>query len=253
MDIHICDDPDALARQAAYEFVRLANLAINRTGRFTVALGGGNTPRKLYETLASDAYRAQVLWSNVEFFWGDERCVPPDHADSNFRMAQEALLSKVEFDPALIHRMRGESEDAGASAAEYEGILRDRFELTDGKLPRFDLILLGMGDDGHTASLFPGTAAIHETKRMVVGHYVPKLGVNRVTLTPPVLNGAFEVFFLINGASKAEVLQSVLQGAFQPDVYPSQIVQPQKGRLVFLLDRAAAALLDITPPEEQSR
>ncbi|MBM3262726.1 MAG: 6-phosphogluconolactonase [candidate division Zixibacteria bacterium] len=250
MDIHICDDPEALARQAAYEIVRLANQAINKTGRFTVALAGGNTPRKLYETLTGDPYRNQVLWSNVEFFWGDERCVPPDHADSNYRMALEALLSQVSVDMGLVHRMWGEMQDAVEAAAAYEALIRDRFELSPGKWPRFDLILLGMGDDGHTASLFPGTAAIHETERMVVGHHVPKLGVDRITMTPPLLNGAYEVFFLVNGAAKAGVLKEVLEGPFQPDIYPSQIVQPQ-GRLVWLVDRAASARLDVTPPEEK--
>lgn len=252
MDIHICDDAGALARQAAYEFVRLANQAIGRTGRFTVVLSGGSTPRKMFEALAGDLFRSQVLWSNVEFFWGDERCVPPDHADSNYRMAHEALLSRVPIDETLVHRVPGEMGDVMQAAADYERTIRERFQLEEGQFPRFDLVLLGMGDDGHTASLFPGTKAIHETGKLVVGHFVEKLEANRLTLTPPVFNGAFEVFFLVAGEGKAETLKNVLQGDFQPDLYPSQVIQPMKGRLVWMVDRPASRLLDLTPPEEQT-
>jgi 6-phosphogluconolactonase len=249
MDIQICDNPDALARQAAYEFVRISNQAIGRAGRFTVALSGGSTPRRLFETLASDAFRTQVLWSNVEFFWGDERCVPPYHPDSNYHMAQEALLSKVPVDEELVHRIPGELENVEKAAAQYEATLRDSFELGSGQFPRFDMTLLGLGDDGHTASLFPGTAAIHETEKLVVGHYVEKLGVNRLTMTPPTLNGAYETFFLVTGAGKAETLKNVLEGVYQPDVYPAQVIQPARGRLVWLVDRDASRLLDLPSPE----
>jgi 6-phosphogluconolactonase len=165
-------------------------------------------------------------------------------------MAHEALLSRVPVDEALVHRMPGEMEDVHQAAAAYERIIRERFDLAEGRFPRFDLVLLGMGDDGHTASLFPGTAAVHETQKMVVGHHVEKLGVNRLTMTPPVFNGAFDTFFLVNGAGKAGVLKQVLQGAHQPDVYPAQIIQPQRGRLVWLIDRAASQHLDLTPPGE---
>ncbi|MBI4552505.1 MAG: 6-phosphogluconolactonase [Candidatus Latescibacteria bacterium] len=245
MNIQICQDVDSLSRQATVEFVRLANRAISSTGRFTVALAGGSTPRKLYDLLASEAFRTQVIWSNVEVFWGDERCVPPDHPDSNYRMAYEALLSQVPIPPDLIHRMPAERDDVAAAADEYERTIRESFDLADGEFPRFDLILLGMGDDGHTASLFPGTAAIHEQRRLVVAHYVEKFKTNRMTLTPPVLNGGHNVFFLVSGESKAATLKEVLQGESQPDRYPSQVVRPESGSLVWLIDRAAARLLDL--------
>lgn len=252
MNIHICENSDMLARQAAYEFVRLANQAIGQTGRFTVALSGGSTPRKLYETLASDAFRNQVLWSNVEFFWGDERCVPPDHPDSNYRMAYETLLSKTPVDKDMVHRMPGEYEDVEQAAEAYARTIRERFALEEDAFPRFDMVLLGLGEDGHTASLFPGGSALRETRKIVAGYYVEKLNANRLTLTAPALNGAFDVFFLVSGAQKAEVLRDMLQGGLQPDVYPAQLIQPKQGRLVWLIDRPASRLLDLTPPEARS-
>lgn len=250
MDIHICQDSDSLARQAAFEFVRLANQAIASSGRFTVAFAGGSTPRKLYELLASEAFRTQVIWSNVEVFWGDERCVPPDHPDSNYRMAYEALLSKVPISPETIHRMPAEREDVARATDEYERTIRERFDLAAGEFPQFDLVLLGMGDDGHTASLFPGTAAIHEQRRLVVAHYVDKLKTNRLTLTPPVLNQGRTIYFLVSGEGKATTLKEVLQGPYEPDRYPSQIIRPESGRLIWLIDRPASQLLDVVPPEE---
>lgn len=248
MDIHICQDSDSVSRQAAFEFVRLANQAISSSGRFTVALAGGSTPSKLYELLASDAFRTQVIWSNVELFWGDERCVPPDHPDSNYRMAHEALISKVPVPPDMVHRMPAERENPASAADEYERTIREEFELTEREFPRFDLILLGMGDDGHTASLFPGTAALHEKRRLVVAHYVEKLKTHRLTLTPPVLNRGRHIFFLVAGEGKAVTLKDVLQGEYQPDRYPSQIIRPESGRLIWLLDRPASRLLDLAEP-----
>lgn len=248
MDIHICQDSDSLSRLAAFEFVRLANQAISSSGRFTVALAGGSTPSKLYELLASDAFRTQVIWSNVELFWGDERCVPPDHPDSNYRMAHEALISKVPVPPDMVHRMPAERENPASTADEYERTIREEFELTEREFPRFDLILLGMGDDGHTASLFPGTAALHEKRRLVVAYYVEKLKTHRLTLTPPVLNRGRHIFFLVAGEGKAVTLKDVLQGEYQPDRYPSQIIRPESGRLIWLLDRPASRLLDLTEP-----
>jgi 6-phosphogluconolactonase len=222
-----------LAWGAAEQFVRLAAEAITSRGVFNVALSGGSTPLPLYALLALPEWAARVNWPRVQVFWGDERCVPPDHRDSNYRMANNALLGVVPLPVANIHRMRGEIDPAQA-AEEYERVIAE---------VRFDLILLGMGGDGHTASLFPGTAVIHEQKRRVVAHYVDKLSMWRLTLTPPVINAARNVTFLVAGTDKAERLREVLQGPYQPDVLPSQIVKPEDGQLYWLVDKAAAALL----------
>ena len=244
--------PDAasLARAAAKHFVVLAREAIVDHDQFAVALAGGSTPRGMYALLAGDEFAAQVDWSRVHVFWGDERCVPPDHPDSNYRMAWEVLLNHVPIPADNIHRIRCEMEPTQA-ATHYEETLRAFFAThpaepgsgDQGPAPRFDLILLGMGNDGHTASLFPGTAALHEQTRWVVAHYVEKLGAWRVTFTPVVLNAAANVIFLLSGASKAERLCQVLTGPYQPDVLPAQLVQPRGGHLLWLVDAAAAARL----------
>jgi len=200
-----------------------------------VALSGGSTPRATYTLLASDEFAARVDWPRVHVLWGDERCVPPDHPESNYRMARETLLDKIPIPAENVYRIRGElppDQAATAYQAELEAIL--------GTIGRFDLILLGMGEDGHTASLFPGTAAIHEQTRWVVAHYVDKLSAWRVTLTPVVINAAARVTFLVSGAGKAERLREVLDGPHQPDVLPAQIVRPTGGRLLWLADAAAA-------------
>jgi 6-phosphogluconolactonase len=229
--------PDAasLARAAAEHFVTLATAAIAAHGQFVVALSGGSTPHATYTLLASDELSARVDWPRVRVFWGDERCVPPDHPESNYRMAREVLLDKIPIPAENVHRIRGElppDQAAMAYQAELEAVL--------GTGGRFDLILLGMGEDGHTASLFPGTAALHEQTRWVVAHYVDKLSAWRVTLTPVAINAAAHVTFLISGAGKAERLQEVLDGPHQPDVLPAQIVRPTDGRLLWLADAAAA-------------
>ena len=229
--------PDAasLARAAAEHFITLATAAIAARGQFVVALSGGSTPRATYTLLARDEFAARVDWPRVHVFWGDERCVPPDHPESNYRMARETLLDKIPIPAENVHRIRGElppDQAATAYQAELEAVL--------GAGGRFDLILLGMGEDGHTASLFPGTAAIHEQTRWVVAHYVDKLSVWRVTLTPVVINAAAHVTFLVSGAGKAERLREVLDGPHQPDVLPVQIVRPTDGRLLWLADAAAA-------------
>ncbi|MBM3222749.1 MAG: 6-phosphogluconolactonase, partial [Candidatus Tectomicrobia bacterium] len=192
--------------------------------------------------LASATYRDQVPWQHIEFFWGDERHVPPDHSDSNYRMAHEAMLSKVPVPATHVHRILAE-QDAQHAADGYEATLRTSFNLAVEALPRFDLVLLGMGPDGHTASLFPGTTAVHEQKHLVAAPWVEKFNTFRITLTPPVLCNAAYVLFAAGGADKTETLREVMQGPYQPDLYPSQIVRPTHGTLLWLVDQAAARLL----------
>src|SRR5712692_2680641 len=232
-DIRICEDAAALAQQTTEEFVCLAQESVAARGRFTVALAGGSTPKAAYALLVSAAYRDRIPWQQIHFFWGDERHVPPDHDDSNYRMAYEAMLSKVAIPAANIHRITAE-KDAQQAADEYEATLRTAFRLAADTLPCFDLILLGMGPDGHTASLFPGTAAVHESKRLVAAPWVEKFNTFRITLTPPVLCNAAYVVFAAGGADKTETLQHVLQGPYQPDLYPSQVVRPTQGTLLWL-------------------
>ncbi len=232
-----------LGPAAAERIAALVQEAIGARGRARIALAGGSTPKPAYHLLAEPPYREAVRWSALEVFWGDERCVRPDHPESNYRMAHEALLCRVPIPPGQVHRMRGELADPEAAAADYEAALRAAFAVKPGEVPRFDLILLGLGADGHTASLFPGTAAIRERSRWVVGHWVQKLLASRLTLTPPVLNAARRVLFLVSGATKADVLRDVLEGPADPDRFPAQIVRPVEGRVEWLLDRAAASRL----------
>jgi 6-phosphogluconolactonase len=238
---------DELARAAAGLFVTLAREGLAARGRFAVALSGGSTPRAMHQHLASPAFASQVDWAQVHLFWGDERCVPPDHKDSNYRMARETLLDYAPIPPENIHRIRG--EDAPERVAEnYEDELRMFFGQTSGgqthgSAPTFDLIFLGLGDDGHTASIFPGTSAVREERRWVVAqeHNVPPPPlVARITITPPLINTAAQVVFLVAGAGKAGRLKEVLHGPYQPEVLPGQMVRPANGRLVWLVDEAAA-------------
>jgi 6-phosphogluconolactonase len=238
-EIKVYSDSPALTIATAALFVELAQKAIAETGRFTVALSGGSTPKAIYAKLATPEYARQVDWSKVHLFWGDERCVPPDNLDSNYNMTRMAMLSALPIPAGNIQRMRGELEPAQAAQA-YEEILRRYFEAAK---PGFDLVLLGMGDDGHTASLFPGTAAVHEDKRWAIENYVEKLKMWRLTLTPPIINAAKTVAFVVAGESKAARLKSVLEGKSKPDEQPSQIIQPTTGKLLWLLDEAAAKLL----------
>lgn len=228
-----------VSRAAAEEFAKLARQAIAAHGEFTVALAGGSTPRAAYQFLAT---APGVAWEKVHIFFGDERCVPPEHPDSNYGMALEALLSRVTVPAANVHRMKGEVEPA-AAAEQYAGELRRHFRLSNGDLPRFDLIMLGMGDDGHTASLFPGSAALTETSRLVAANWVEKFQQYRLTLTFPVVNNAAEVMFLIAGAAKAKVVGEIFGKNGPPDRYPVQKIHPTAGRTLWLLDRAAAQLL----------
>lgn len=245
-DIRIVENVEKLSWEAAEHFVRQAREAVRTRGGFTVALAGGSTPKAFYGLLGSQRgapFRARVPWDTTHFFWGDERHVPPDHPDSNYRMANEAMLSRVPVAPQNVHRIQAENPDASKAADEYAKELRQFFRLKAGQLPRFDLILLGMGPDGHTASLFPGTDAVQEQKKLVTAPWVETFRTYRITLTPPVLNNAASVIFLVSGKEKAETLREVLQGEFQPHRFPAQIIRPTSGRLLWLVDRAAARLL----------
>ncbi len=234
----LCQNPSDLARRAAEEFVRLANLYVTENGRFSVVLSGGSTPKSLYALLATPEFCNSIRWSQVYLFWGDERCVPPDHPDSNYRMAHEALISKVPIPKENIFRMKGERSPQDA-ADEYEQELIKYFNLTEATLPCFDLILLGLGEDGHTASLFPGSIALTETKHLVTAPYVEHLKTHRLTLTLPVLNNSAFIFFLVAGINKAPVLREVLQSESDDNDFPAQKIKPQRGELVWFVDKAA--------------
>jgi 6-phosphogluconolactonase len=248
----ICRDADDLARQAAAQFVSLAANSAVRSSRFIVALSGGSTPRALYSLLASPAFKDRIDWRRIHFFWGDERCVPPDHSESNYRMVHEALLSKVDIAPENIHRLAGEKEPEIA-ASEYEDELRRTFQLTRAQVPRFGLILLGLGEDGHTASLFPGQATVHENTRWVMATLAPDGKLWRITLTPVIINAARNVTFVVSGASKAGRLRQLIEGPFDPDTLPAQAIQPDQGRLTYMVDDAAFAAISDPGPQSSSR
>ena len=235
----------ALAEEAAQALAGAAEEAVRRTGRFTLALSGGGTPERLYARLASPPFRSRIDWAWVHVFWGDERCVPPDHPDSNYRLAYESLLSKVAVPPERIYRMRGEDPDPERAAESYGRELRRVFSLKPGERPRFDLILLGLGADGHTASLFPGSPALNETTRLAVAVHAGPVKAYRLTLTLPVLNAAARVIFLVSGEEKAEALRAALKGGASPSC-PASLVRPEHGT-TWLVDRAAAASLGDTP------
>jgi 6-phosphogluconolactonase len=242
-ELGVLDDLDDLARAAAEEITKSAEEAVASRGRFTVALSGGSTPKPVYRLLAEEPYRGRIDWNRVRVFWGDDRHVPPAHPESNFGMAHEALLSKVPIPPDNIHRMRAEKPDAERAASDYEWTLRSAFDLDEGQWPRFDLVLMGIGADGHTASLFPGSDAVRERSRLVIAPWVSSLGTFRITLTVPVFNRAALALFLVSGEEKAEALRAVLEGDFQPDRFPAQAIRPEDGRLLWLVDGAAARLL----------
>jgi 6-phosphogluconolactonase len=247
-EIRIVADAQALFRAAASEFARLAQTATRETGTFRVALAGGSTPKGLYDLLGDDAaLREAIPWHSTHLYWGDERTVPPDHRDSNYRMAAAALLSRVPIPDANIHRMRGEMADADAAARCYEDELQSSFKLAPGQLPRFDLVLLGLGYDAHTASLFPHTAALDEQQRLAVANRVHILRTTRITLTAPVLRGAASVVFMVSGADKAQALRTVLEGRYAPAEAPAQLIMPDRGHLVWLVDRQAAGMLRNVP------
>jgi len=235
--VRIFEDADALARAAAGRFVEAAQAAVKASGRFSVALAGGNTPRKVYELLSGDEFSPRVDWARRHIFFGDERCVPPDHSESNYRMAQETLLSRVPVPPENVHRIEGVGDPA-ENARAYEDELRSFFG--DVEWPEFDLVLLGLGDDGHTASLFPYTPALDAGGAWVAANRVEKLGALRITLTAPAISHARHVLFLVSGRSKASRLAEVVRGNFEPERLPAQSIRPVAGELEWFVDEEAA-------------
>jgi 6-phosphogluconolactonase len=243
--IEILKDLDAISRHAADEILRRIDRLESSADRYTVALSGGSTPGRLYRRLGREpTVRDRLPWDKIHFFWGDERHVPPDHPQSNYRMANEALFASAPVPKKNIHRVNAEEPDAMRAAADYERELSSFFELRPGQLPRFDCILLGIGPDGHTASLFPGTKALHAKERLAVANWVEKLKTYRITLTAPVVNQAALIIFLVSGKEKAEILKEILEGAYRPDLLPAQLIRPENGNLLWLVDEAAGAGLD---------
>ena len=239
-ELRVFSDAARLYRAAAGEFVARAQAAVRAQGRFRVALSGGSTPRGLFSLLAADAaLRDAVPWPQLEVFWGDERHVPPEHVDSNYRMAAETLLCKVPVAAGNVHRIASENPDAEEAALEYEQTLREVFQAPAPLIPRFDLILLGLGIDAHTASLFPNSPALSETRRLVVANWVAALGANRITLTATAINHAACVIFLVSGHDKAAPLDAVLNGPRDPLKIPAQAIRPLNGTLLWLADTAA--------------
>src|SRR5436309_3902865 len=241
MQITIYPDTQTLSHEAARFIVRLAREAIAARGRFTIALSGGSTPKVLYGLLGSEPYRSQIDWSSVEIFWSDERCVPPNSEDSNYHLAEQVLLSKVSLSPHQVHRMPADQPDRDAASQAYTLEMQRTFG-TDG-IPNFDLLQLGMGPEGHTASLFPHQQSLHEQERLVMPVSVPKPPPLRLTFTPPLLNAARHVLFLVTGSEKADAVQAVLEGPYQSEEYPAQIVRPATGEVTWMLDTAAARKL----------
>ena len=243
-EIRILVDGAAIAKRAAQEFVQAAIAAVREKGLFSAALAGGSTPKALYSLLADDAVlRSQVPWDKICLFFGDERHVGPGHPESNFRMVTEAMLAKLPLRAEQVTRIKGEYPDAEEAAREYEQALREYFKLKDGEYPRFDLVLAGMGNEGHTLSLFPGTKALHAEGRIAVRNWIGKLYTERITLTAPAASNAAQIIFMVTGADKAPALKAVLEGPYEPEQLPAQLIQPQIGKLLWLVDTAAGSML----------
>jgi len=239
-EMRVVADAEALAQAAAELFAELTAAATQARGFATVALSGGSTPKRMGQLLAAPPYAASVPWSSLEIFWGDERFVPLASDDSNAGVAMRTFLDVVPVDPLRVNAWDTSDITPDASAAAYEALVRERVPGPSGGFPRFDLVLLGMGDDGHTASLFPGTTALGERKRVAVANPVDKLNTTRLTLTAPVINAAAAIVFLMAGAGKASRLAEVIDGPRDTDRLPSQLIAPDNGRLIWLVDRAAA-------------
>jgi 6-phosphogluconolactonase len=239
MQLHIYKDPDELSKAAAKWIADHISNTLKKQDRFVIALSGGSTPQKLHTMLAASPYKEQIDWGKLHIFWGDERAVPFEDNRNNAKMAYHTLLNQVPVPAAQIHVMRTDI-DPLVSAKEYEGILHGYFDNT---VHSFDLVLLGMGDDGHTLSLFPGTEVVHEKQKWVTAFFLESQDMYRITLTAPIVNQSGCVIFLTNGVAKAPALKEVLQGKFNPDKYPSQIIQPAKGALHWFIDEAAAVQL----------
>lgn len=244
-EIIVAAGKNELSRIAAERFIEIAVSAIGENGRFAVALSGGSTPRSLFNLLATEEFRTRIDWNKVYFFFGDERDVPPDADESNFRMANETLFLPLGIDESNIFRWKTELNNADKTVSEYQRALIDFFDLngTD-EFPVFDLILLGIGPDGHTASLFPYTEALHETAKTVTKNWVEKLRTWRFTLTFPTINNASKLLFLASGDEKADILKKILEGPQNCEQLPSQCVKPNNGKLIWLMDSAAAKSLD---------
>jgi len=242
VEIRTLTTPQELFEAAAEEVVRAAKEAVAQRGRFTIALSGGSTPKNLFNLLATNA-RTVLPWDRTFFFWGDERHVPPTDPESNYKMAEETMLSKIPVAAGNVFRIAAENPDAAAAADAYEQTLRKFFALQPSGFPRFDLILLGMGPDGHTASLFPGSAGLQEKSRLVIANWVDKFKTHRLTFTLPVLNAAACVAFLVSGTDKAPTLHAVLESDAPGEQYPSKLVRPSDGKLIWFIDRAAASQL----------
>jgi 6-phosphogluconolactonase len=243
-EVQILPDGAAIASRAAEKIIEAASIAVKQKGAFTISLAGGSTPKTLYGLLATDpVFKSQMPWDKTQFFFGDERHVPPDHSESNYRMANESMLSKVSLRPEQVHRVKGEVPDAEKAALEYEQTLSSHFKLAPGQLPRFDVVLLGMGDEGHTLSLFPGTKALHDNGRLVMSNWIGKLYTERVTITAPVANNSGLAMFMVTKADKALALKGVLEGPYEPEQLPSQLIQPKNGKLLWLVDTSAGSKL----------
>lgn len=243
-EVRVFEDLEDLSRAAASFVVDLAKEAVRDRGAFCAALSGGSTPKEVYSLLASPEFSMHVPWHTVHLFWGDERCVRPDDPESNYGMVRDVLLQRVPIPATNVHRIRGEI-DPGQAAAEYETLLRESFGSEPTKVPRFDLVLLGLGEDGHTASLFPGTSALEETERLTVALYVEKLNAHRISLTLPVINRGAVVVFLVAGEGKRSIVARVLGHSGERTDIPAQRVRPTDGKLIWLLDIPAAAEISL--------
>ena len=241
--INIFPHVAAIAQKAAALYVDAAQHAAKERGIFRVAMAGGSTPKTLYALLVSEPFRSQLPFDKMQLFFGDDRHVPPDHPDSNYRMVSENFTSKTPIKPEQVFRMKTELRDTEKAAVEYEQTLKTQFALKPGELPRFDLMMLGMGNEGHTLSLFPGTTALRDNGRLVVRTWVGKLYTERITCTAPVANNSAAVLFMIAGADKAPALKAVLEGPYEPDQLPTQYIKPANGKLTFLVDSAAGGML----------
>jgi len=252
-EIRIAPSSQEWAQDAATFIVSIGEQAIQSNGRFIVALSGGSTPKTLYQVLATPEWKARFDWSRTFFLFGDERCIPPDHPESNFKMADSTLFQPLHIPVDHICRMKGEYEDPTAAAREYEKQIRELTECPAPEVPRLDLILLGLGDDGHTASLFPGTAALQENNRIVTVGHAPIGITSRLTLTLGVLNHAAVVLFLVTGSGKAQIVRRVLEPESEEDRFlPATRISPAAGRLVWMLDQSAAQRLRKTPSQRGS-
>ena len=241
MHIAIYPDTETLSQQAAEYVVRIAQESRAAHGRFTLALSGCNTPKKLYTLLATEPYRSQIDWNLVEIFWSDERCVPSESADSNYKLALDVMLNQLPIPASQIHRVPADQEDRDAASASYTEEMHRVFQTKD--VPIFDLIQLGMGPEGHTASLFPHQPSLQEHDRLVMPVTVPKPPPPRLTFTPPLLNAAKHVLFLVTGADKADAVQAVIEGERNPQEYPAQLVNPPQGEVTWMFDTTAASKL----------